>query len=140
MITCVAGFWLKNINTTALTKNGKQETKWCEEGKCTIISLIVHENEQNHNFHPSQFAPDSYDTPLYISMFLVLTHACERQMWNWERSSAIVLAAAALLRAFLLQIALLATETDQKRGNDAKEAEIHMMFLQDIDTLEQLPE
>lgn len=61
-------------------------------------------------------------------------------MWNWERSSAIVLAAAALLRAFLLQIALLATETDQKRGNDAKEAEIHMMFLQDIDTLEQLPE
>lgn len=61
-------------------------------------------------------------------------------MWNWERSSAIVLAAAALLRAFFLQIALLATETDQKRGNDAKEAEIHMMFLQDIDMLEQLPE
>lgn len=61
-------------------------------------------------------------------------------MWNSEGSSAIVLAAAALLQDFLLQIALLATETDQKRGNDAKEAEIHMMFLQDIDMLEQLPE
>lgn len=39
-------FLLKNINTTAFTKNGKQETKWCEEGKCTIISLLVHDNEQ----------------------------------------------------------------------------------------------
>lgn len=78
--------------------------------------------------------------PLYISMYLVLTNAHGKKMWNCVGNSAIVLAAAALLRAFVLQIALLVAETDQKRGNDANVAEIHTMFLQGVDMLEQLPE